>query len=186
MLANGSISSNQSGEDEIRRHLVEADLMDCMVALPGQLFYSTQIPACLWFLAHNRGAPSCGTGAERCYSSMPVSSAAWLTAPKRELVGSDIARIADTNHRWCGEANGYKDQPGFRRRTSLEETREHDHVLTPDRDLGVPPADDNGEPFAEKMQRFVAERRGQQAEGARLDAAIGPNLEGLFFGADHR
>ena len=117
---------------------------------------------------------------------MPVSSAAWLTAPKRELVGSDIARIADTYRRWRGEANGYKDQPGFCRRTSLEEVRRHDHVLTPDRDVGAPPADDDGEPFAEKMQRLVAELRAQQAEGARLDSAIGPNLEGLGFGADRR
>ena len=99
----------------------------------------------------------------------------------RELTDDDIARIADTYHRWRGEADGYEDQPGFCRSAPLEQIRSHDDVLTPGRYVGAPPADDDGEPFAEKMTRLVAELREQQGEGARLDAAIARNLEALGF-----
>ena len=196
VLANGSMSSNQSGEGEIRKNLIEADLVDCMVALPGQLFYSTQIPACLWFLARDRSPqPGSARGNPSQDDSHPKlrdrrgevlfidarELGSMIDRTHRELTTDDIARIADTYHRWRGEADGYEDRPGFCRSAPLEEVRKHDHVLTPGRYVGAPPAEDDGEPFAEKMQRLVAELREQQAEAARLDVAIAKNLDSLGF-----
>ena len=181
VLANGSMSSNQSGEGEIRRNLVEADLVDCMVALPGQLFYSTQIPACLWFLARDRGG---GKLRDRRGEVLFIDArglGSMVDRTHRELSAEDIARIAGTYHRWRAEADGYRDEPGFCHSVTLEELRRHDHVLTPGRYVGAPPAEDDGEPFAEKMGRLVAELREQQAEGARLDAEIATNLDALGF-----
>ena len=178
VLANGSMSSSQAGQGEIRKNLVEADLVDCMVALPGQLFYSTQIPACLWFLARDRrrrgevlfiDARKLGRMVDRTH---------------RELTGEDIARIADTYHSWraAEEGNSYADVPGFCKSASMDEVRKHGHVLTPGRYVGVEPQKDDGEPFEDKMKRLVLELREQQAEGARLDAAITENLQALGFG----
>ena len=181
VLANGSMSSNQSGEGEIRRNLVEADLVDCMVALPGQLFYSTQIPACLWFLARDHGGRKVSHRRGDVLFIDARELGSMVDRTHRDLTADDIARIADTYHRWRGEADGYEDQPGFCRSAPLEEIRSHDDVLTPGRYVGAPPADDDGEPFAEKMTRLVAELREQQGEGARLDAAIARNLEALGF-----
>ena len=203
VLANGSMSSAQSGEGEIRKNLVEANLVDCMVALPGQLFYSTQIPACLWFLARDRtggslaraGAVTAGT-AER---SRPFrdrrSEVLFIDArtlgrmvdrTHRELTNEDIARIADTYHAWRGEegAGDYADEPGFCKAASLEEMRKHGHVLTPGRYVGAAPQEDDGEPFEEKMKRLVAQLRDQQDQGAKLDTAIKANLAAFGFGEE--
>ena len=178
VLANGSMSSDQSGEGEIRKNLIEAELVDCMVALPSQLFYSTPIPACLWFLARGRtrrgevlfvDARKLGRMVDRTH---------------RELTGEDIARIAETYHVWRRgeEDDGYADVPGFCRSASLDEVRKHGHVLTPGRYVGAEPQEDDGEPFEDKMKRLVAELREQQAAGSKLDAAITKNLKALGFG----
>ncbi len=197
VLANGSMSSGQSGEGAIRGNLIEADLVDCMVALPGQLFYSTQIPACLWFLARDRrGGVRDGGGGERFRDRR--GEALFIDARKlgrmadrthRELTDEDVARIAGVYHAWRQGAasdeeagGGYADVPGFCRSAPLDEVRRHGHVLTPGRYVGAPPREDDGEPFEAKMTRLVAELRVQQAEGARLDAAIAANLERLGFG----
>ena len=179
VLANGSMSSNQSGEGQIRKDMIEADLVDCMVALPGQLFYSTQIPACLWFLARRRkrrgevlfvDARELGRMVDRTH---------------RELTDEDIARIADTYHAWRGEegADDYVDTPGFCRSAPLEEVRKHGHVLTPGRYVGAEAQQDDSEPFEDKMRRLVAQLREQQAEGEKLDATIAENLRHLGFGS---
>ncbi|MFZ5534066.1 MAG: type I restriction-modification system subunit M [Pseudomonadota bacterium] len=195
VLANGSMSSNQSGEGGIRKNLIEADLVDCMVALPGQLFYSTQIPACLWFLARDKQGsplPRAGEGlGERARDRR--GHVLFIDARKlgplvdrthRELTDADIARIANTYHAWRGEkeAGEYADVPGFCRSASLEEIRKHGHVLTPGRYVGAEAAEDDGEPFAEKMRRLTATLREQQAEALRLDAAIAANLKELGYG----
>jgi type I restriction enzyme M protein len=186
VLANGSMSSSQSGEGEIRKAIVEADLVDCMVALPGQLFYSTQIPVCLWFLARDRkngrfrdrrgeilflDARKLGTMVDRVH---------------RELTPDDIARIAGTYHAWRGDkgAGEYADVPGFCRAAKVEEVREHGFVLTPGRYVGAEAAEEDDEPFEERMKRLVAQLKEQQAEGARLDREIEQNLArlGLWSG----
>ena len=173
VLANGSMSSNQSGEGEIRKSLIEADMVDCMVALPGQLFYSTQIPACLWFLARSRS---------RCGEVLFIDArklGRMIDRTHRELTDDDIARIAGAYHAWREGADAYENHPGFCKSASVDEVRRHGHVLTPGRYVGAEPQPDDGEPFEEKMQRLVAELQAQQAEGMRLDAAIAKNLKAL-------
>ena len=198
VLANGSMSSAQSGEGEIRKNLVEANLVDCMVALPGQLFYSTQIPACLWFLARDRtgDSPARIGVAER---ARPLRDrrgevlfidartlGRMVDRTHRELTDEDIARIAGTYHTWRGEeeAGDYADVPGFCKSAPLEEVRKHGHVLTPGRYVGAAPQAEDDEPFEDKMKRLVAQLREQQAEGVRLDAAIKANLTALGFGEE--
>ena len=181
VLANGSMSSGQSGEGEIRKKLVEADLVDCIVALPGQLFRSTQIPACLWFLRRGRS--------ERRGETLFVDARGlghMIDRTRRDLSAEDIARVADTYHAWRGQdgAEEYADVPGFCKSATLEDIRKHGHVLTPGRYVGAAPREDDGEPFAEKMARLSAQWRQQQAEARRLDAEIEANLARLGFGAE--
>jgi type I restriction enzyme M protein len=188
VLANGSMSSNQSGEGEIRRAMVEADAVDCMVALPGQLFYSTQIPACLWFLARDKSNGKRGNSTLRDRRGEVLfidarNLGTLVDRTRRELTDADIQKIADTYHAWRGEkdAGKYQDIPGFCKAATLEEIRKHGHVLTPGRYVGAQAAEDDGEPFTDKMQRLSAQWREQQQEAARLDAAIGANLKELGF-----
>ena len=183
VLANGSMSSTQRGEGEIRERLVEEDLVDCMVALPGQLFYSTQIPACLWFVARDRHN---GRFRDRRGKVLFIDARAMgrmTDRTHRELTAEDIARIADTYHAWRGEegAGSYIDVPGFCKSADIEEVRRHGHVLTPGRYVGAAPQEDDGEPFEEKMTRLAAQWREQRVEGARLDAEIEANLGALGF-----
>ncbi len=185
VLANGSMSSSQSGEGEIRKNLVEADLVDCMVALPGQLFYSTQIPACLWFLARGKrnGKLPDHHGQVLFIDARKVGR--MVDRTHRELTDEDIARIASTYHAWRGEkdAGKYADVSGFCKSAALEEIGKHGHVLTPGRYVGAEAQEDDGEPFDEKMKRLVATLEEQLAEGARLEKAIRKNLAGLGFGS---
>ncbi|WP_287906693.1 class I SAM-dependent DNA methyltransferase [Chloroflexus sp.] len=190
VLANGSMSSNQSGEGEIRKNIIEADLVDCMVALPGQLFYSTQIPACLWFLARDKS----GRGGSRTDPTFRNrrGEVLFIDARKlgrmvdrthRELTDEEIQRIARTYHAWRGETDvgEYMDIPGFCKSATLEEIRRHGYVLTPGRYVGAEVQDEDDEPFEEKMQRLTAQLREQQAEAAKLDEAIWKNLEELGY-----
>jgi type I restriction enzyme M protein len=194
VLANGSMSSNQSGEGEIRKNIVEADLVDCMVALPGQLFYATQIPVCLWFLARDKsGTPAPGRRdagrdvRDRRGQTLFIDARKLGTMTDRvhrQLTDADIARIADTYHAWRSgaDAGAYADVPGFCKSATTEEIRTHGHVLTPGRYVGAEEQEDDGEPFEEKMKRLAATLREQQAEGAKLDAAIAANLKELGYG----
>ena len=183
VLANGSMSSNQSGEGDIRKSLIEADLVDCMVAMPGQLFYSTQIPACLWFLSRDRKG---GRYRDRQGETLFIDTrkmGRMIDRTHRELTDDDIARIAGTYHAWRGEdgAGEYADVPGFCKSAYIEEVRKHGHVLTPGRYVGAAPQEDDGEPFGEKMARLTAQWQEQQAKAAKLDAAIEANLRSLGF-----
>ena len=186
VLANGSMSSSQSGEGAIRKNLVEADLVDCMAALPGQLFYSTQIPVCLWFLARGRKNGKFRNRSGEILFIDARKLGRMTDRTHRELDDADIARIADTYHAWRGEADAgeYADAPGFCKSATLEEVRKHGHVLTPGRYVGAEPQADDGEPFEQKMRRLAAQWRGRQAEAAKLDAAIAANLKALGFGED--
>lgn len=189
VLANGSMSSNQSGEGEIRKAMLEADAVDCMVALPGQLFYSTQIPACLWFLARNKNPANSKKGGLRDRRGQVLfidarNMGVMVDRTRRELTDEEIKKIADTYHAWRGEKNAgkYADVPGFCKSATLDEIRKHNHVLTPGRYVGAAEQEDDGEPFAEKMARLTAQWRQQRAEAARLDAAIEANLRELGYG----
>ena len=175
VLANGSMSSNQSGEGEIRRNLVEASLVDCTVALPGQLFYSTQIPACLWFLSRRKAKGRRDTvlfiDARRMGRMMDRTH--------RELSGDDMDSIARVYWAWRGDrkAGRYADKPGFCKSVRLDEIRRHDHVLTPGRYVGAEPQKDDGEPFESKMSKLVVQWEEQYAEGKKLDAKIKKNIK---------
>jgi len=203
VLANGSMSSNQSGEGEIRKALIEADIVDCMVALPGQLFYSTQIPACLWFLRRDKkrlppplAGEGRGEGIDRRGHVLFIDArklGPLVDRTHRELTDEDIAKIAGTYHAWrastssppplAGEGEGGgADVPGFCKSAPLEEVRKHGHVLTPGRYVGAEAVEDDGEPFEEKMQRLTATLREQQADASKLDAAIAANLQELGYG----
>jgi type I restriction enzyme M protein len=156
-----------------------------MVALPGQLFYSTQIPACLWFLARNKNP---GKGLRDRRGQMLFIDARKLGVlvdrTRRELTDEEIQKIADTYHAWRGEegVGEYVDVAGFCKSATLEDTRKHGHVLTPGRYVGAADVEDDGEPFEEKMARFAAQWREQRAEAAELDAAIEANLKELGYG----
>ncbi len=184
VLANGSMSSNQSGEGEIRKAIIEADLVDCMVALPGQLFYSTQIPVCLWFLARSKRN---GRFRDRRGETLFIDARKLGTMADRvhrELLAADISKIAGTYHAWRGDEGGgdYADVPGFCIAATLEEIRKHGHVLTPGRYVGAEATVDDGEPIEEKMMRLTTTLREQQGEAAKLDVTIAANLKELGYG----
>jgi type I restriction enzyme M protein len=208
VLANGSMSSNQSGEGEIRKALIEADLVDCMVALPGQLFYSTQIPVCLWFLTKDKRARTIQHGkGEKDYLRSRKRETLFIDARKmgtlidrvhRELTEADIEKIVSTYHAWkedegawrkaTEKAGGtlpeitgpaYQDVPGFCKGATTAEIAAHGYVLTPGRYVGAEEVEDDGEPFEEKMPRLVAELNAQFAESAKLEKTIKQNLANL-------
>ena len=201
VLANGSMSSNQSGEGDIRKAIIEADLVDCMVALPGQLFYSTQIPVCLWFLTKNKNDGAGKSGfRDRRKQTLFIDArklGTLIDRVHRELTDADIAKITSTYHAWRGdsvtpsprlrgEGGGeellYADTPGFCKSATTAEIAAHGYVLTPGRYVGAEEVEDDGEPFEEKMTRLVAELNEQFAESAKLEQAIKANLGRVGYG----
>jgi len=207
VLANGSMSSSQSGEGEIRKAIIEADLVDCMIAMPGQLFYSTQIPVCLWFIARDKknGGPvrrssrSEGGFRDRRGETLFIDArklGTMIDRVHRELTDADIRKIADTYHAWRGDRSSpspagrgqgegilkYEDVAGFCKSATLDDIRHHNHILTPGRYVGAAEVEDDGEPFEEKMARLTAELHEQTKDAARLDKLIWANLEDLGYG----
>lgn len=175
VLANGSMSSTQSGEGEIRRKMIEGDVVDCMVALPGQLFYSTQIPACLWFLARtkNPGGSRRNRGGQVLFIDARKLGRL-VDRTRREFSNAEISRIAATYHAWRGEprAGEYADQPGFCKSATLDEIRAHGYVLTPGRYVGVEEAAADDGSFVERFAALRAKLEEQMAEGDRLNLMI--------------
>ncbi len=173
VLANGSMSSNTSGEGEIRKAIIEDDLVDCMVALPGQLFYSTQIPVCLWFLTRKKqnrngktlfiNARKIGTLTDRVH---------------RDLSGKDISQIANTYHAWKA-GKKYEDISGFCKSVTIEEIRAQGYGLTPGRYVGAVELEEDDEPFNEKMARLTKELEAQFEEGEKLEKHIRESLKKL-------
>ena len=184
VLANGSMSSNQSGDGEIRRNIIKAGLVDCIIALPGQLFRSTQIPAYLCFLSRERRNWQHRSRPEETLFIDARKLGHLVDRTHRDMSNEAITCIAGTYHAWRGEddAGEYTDVPGFCKSAALEEICRYGHVLTPGRYVGAEAQDDDGEPFQEKMTRLGAQWREQQEEARRLDAAIVENLERLGFG----
>lgn len=181
VLANGSMSSTQSGEGKIRMNMIEGDVVDCMIALPGQLFYSTQISVCVWFLAKNKKN---GKFRDRRGEILFIDArrmGEMIDRTHRKLTHEDIQAVAGAYHAWR-EGNAYEDVPGFCKAATLDEVRQHQHVLTPSRYVDAEEVESDDEPFGAKMQRLVGELQEQQAESNRLDRVIAHHLKDLGYG----
>jgi type I restriction enzyme M protein len=189
VLANGSLSSNSSGEGDIRTSIIEADLVDCIVAMPGQLFYTTQIPVSLWFLAKNKKN---GRGLEGRTLRDRSGQTLFIDARKlgfmetrvnRNFTDEDMAQIVGTYHNWRGDGGGtYQDMAGFCKSASLTEIQSHGYVLTPGRYVGIEAQEEDSEPFDLKMQRLTQTLYSQFEESGKLEAQIRANLEKLGYG----
>jgi type I restriction enzyme M protein len=185
LLANGSMSSNTNNEGEIRKQLIEQDYVECMVALPGQLFTNTQIPACIWFLTKDKANGFNLDKKKRDRRSEYLFiDARQLGYMKdrvlRDFTVEDIKKVADTFHAWQ-HGDGYENVPGFCYSASLADVRKHEHVLTPGRYVGAEAPEEDGEAFADKMARLTAQLAGQFAESAKLEEEIKRNLAGLGY-----
>lgn len=197
VMANGSLSSNSSGEGEIRQNIIEADLVDCIVAMPPQLFLTTAIPVCLWFISRDKtGKKLKPAGRDRRGETLFIDAHTMGEMETRTLrvfsgreeypllSDSDIGKIARTYHAWRGEAGagGYEDVSGFCMSARLKDIKKHSYVLTPGRYVGAAEVEDDGEPFEEKMQRLTTELQDCFSEGEQLQSRIKANLEGLGYG----
>jgi type I restriction enzyme M protein len=181
VLANGSMSSPSSSEREIRKAIIEADLVDCMVALPGQLFYSTPIPVCLWFLARNkRNGPFRDRRGETLFIDARKMGAL-VDRVHRELTDEDVVKIAATYHTWRGDRNAgqFSDVSGFCKSATIDEIRKHGYVLTPGRYVGTATANEDDEPFEDKIQRLTARFHDQLRTAKLLDDRILAHIDDL-------
>ena len=184
VLANGSLSSTQSGEGDIRQNIVESDLVDCIVAMPGQLFYNTQIPVSLWFLARDKRNHRLRDRRGETLFIDARKLGHMEDRTHRDLSNDDIAKIADTYHAWRGDpgASSYSDVPGFCKAVPTAEIAQHGYILTPGRYVGAENVEDDGEPFEEKISRLIVTLKQQHAEAQRLDAVVTRSLEVLYRG----
>ena len=184
VLANGSLSGQQSGEGEIRKSIVEADLVDCIVSLPGQLFATTQIPVCLWFLARDKsnGLVRDVKLRDRRKQTLFIDARGLGTMQGRTLkvlTSDDIAKVADTYHAWRERGGRYSDEPGFSKAATTAEVAAQSYMLTPGRYVGAVAAEEDNEPFETRIARLTATLRGQLTEGARLDREVEQQLARL-------
>ena len=176
VLANGSLSSQSSGEGDIRKALVDADLVDCIVMLPKQLFYNTGIPACIWFISRKR----LGNGDRKRTGEVLFIDASetgfMADRTHREFSDDDSVMIADTYHEWRKKNSTYEDKKGFSKSADIELIKKHNYVLTPGRYVGITDAIDDGISFEEKMGKLTTELKDQMAEEGRLNEEIKKQL----------
>ncbi|MGL5038143.1 MAG: N-6 DNA methylase [Aeromonas sp.] len=199
VLANGSMSSNSSGEGEIRQKLIEDDRIECMIALPGQLFYTTQIPVCLWFISKSKQASLKHGYRDRRGETLFIDArnmGSMISRTQKELTTSDITTISDTYHAWRSSedelarrvstheisVSQYQDQAGFCKVARLDEMKANDYVLTPGRYVGAAEVADDGIAFETKMQELTQTLYRQLDEATELDQAIRSNMEALGYG----
>lgn len=182
LLANGSMSSNTNNEGEIRKRLIEDDLVECMVALPGQLFTNTQIPACIWLLTKDKSGKD-GKKRNRRNEVLFIDArnlGYMKDRVLRDFTPDDIRKVANTFHTWQSSEN-YEAVPGYCAAVDVLQIKKHDFVLTPGRYVGAPDQEDDGEPFVDKMARLTGQLREQFAESDRIEAEIKRNLGGLGY-----
>jgi len=182
VLANGSLSSNTSNEGEIRKNIIENDLVDCIVALPKQLFYNTGIPACLWFLSRKRS----GNGDRKRTGEIlfiDASEMGYLSdRTHRMFTDNDVKKIADTYHEWRSKESKYKNIKGFCNSATVKDIEKHNFVLTPGRYVGIPDEIDDGIPFEKKMGKLNEELKGQMEKGKKLNDEIKKQLSKIGYG----
>lgn len=182
VLANGSMNSNTAGEGEIRKNMIEAGLVDCMVALPSQLFYNTMIPACLWFLARNKTNHKFRDRSNEILFIDARKLGTMINRRNKVLTDEDIAKIAGTYHAWRGKEGVYQDQAGFCKAATIDEVRASNYVLMPGRYVGTEAEEDDGVPFEEKMNALTATLAEQFAKSRELEEKIRENLRGIGYG----
>jgi type I restriction enzyme M protein len=181
VLSNGSLSSNTSGEGNIRKAIVEADLVDCIVMLPKQLFYNTGIPACLWFLSRNKSKKG---ERERKSETLFIDASEkgfMKDRTHRDFTKEDIEEIASTYHRWRMADNGYEDVKGYCKSSDLKEIEKHSFALTPGRYVGISDEEDDGIPFEDKMKTLTDELSGQLMKEKELNKEIEKQLSSIGF-----
>jgi type I restriction enzyme M protein len=181
VLANGSLSSNTSGEGEIRKNIVEVDLVDCIVALPSQLFYNTPIPACLWFIARDKKNSKFRDRRREVLFIDARKMGVLIDRRHRELKDNEIEKIALTYHAWRGEEGKYEDIKGFCKSVKIDEIRQRDYVLTPGRYVGIEDIDEDEEKFEDKIKKLTSELAEQFKKSKELEEEIKNNLEGLNY-----
>jgi type I restriction enzyme M protein len=182
VLANGSMNSNTSGEGEIRKNMIEAGQVDCMVALPAQLFYNTMIPACLWFLARNKKNHKFRDRSNEILFIDARKMGTMINRRNKEFTDEDITRIAGAYHAWRGKTGTYADKPGFCKAATIDEVRANNYVLMPGRYVGTEKSEDDGVSFEKKMSALTAKLAEQFAKGDELQKTIRENLKGIGYG----
>lgn len=183
VLSNGSMSSDIATEGQIRKEMIEKDLIDCMVTLPAQLFYNTQISACLWFLARNK---TNGKFRNRSHEILFIDArelGSMISRRQKELTDAHIARIADAYHSWRSKepAQAYKDEAGFCKAANIQEIRKNNYILTPGRYIDFKEQEDDGEAFDEKMKRLTGDLQKQMEQASTLDKQIKENLAKIGY-----
>lgn len=181
VLANGSMSSNTSGEGEIRKNLIEAELVDCMISLPSQLFYNTMIPVCLWFIARDKKNHKFKDRRGQILFIDARNMGMMIDRRHRELTDEDITKISGTYHAWRIKGGKYKDEAGFCKSAKIEEIRKHGYILTPGRYVGTAEVEEDDEAFEDKMKRLTSELAEQFQKSATLEKEIRKNLKGLGY-----
>ena len=181
VLANGSLSSNTSGEGEIRKNILEADLVDCIVALPSQLFYNTMIPACLWFVTRDKKDNKFRDRRKKVLFIDARSMGTMVDRRHRELSDEDIKKISSTYHAWRREGGKYADVKGFCKEANMEEIAKNGYVLTPGRYVGTEDVEEDKEEFEEKMKKFTNELSEQFNKSKELEEEIRKNLKGIGY-----
>ena len=181
VLANGSLASNTSGEGEIRKKLIQNGLVDCIVAMPPQLFYTTQIPACLWLVSRDRYDHKLRDRHKEILFIDARKMGTMVTRKNRELTDEDIAKISSTYHSWRSINGKYEDVKGFSKAANMEEVEKNGFVLTPGRYVGSDYVEEDDEVFEEKMKRLTGELSGQFKQSKELEERIKKNLESIGF-----
>jgi type I restriction enzyme M protein len=176
VLSNGSLSSNTGGEGEIRRRIVEDDLVDCIVMLPTQLFFNTGIPACLWFVSRYKNGNKTRERKDEVLFIDASEQGYMVNRRNRAFKEKDIQKIADTYRKWKKQDGDYEDVKGFCKSAKLEEIQKHNYVLTPGRYVGIPDEEDDGVPFEEKIGALTAKLKEQMQEAQRIDQDIKEQL----------
>ena len=181
VMANGSMSSNTSGEGEIRKSIVEADIVDCIISLPPQLFYNTMIPVCLWFISRDKKNHKFRDRRGEILFIDARKMGVMIDRRHREISDEEIKKISGVYHAWRGEGGKYKNIPGFCKVSKLDEIKKHNHILIPGRYVGTEAEEEDAEGFDEKMKRLTAELAGQFKRSEELEGEIRKNLKGLGY-----
>ncbi len=176
VMANGSMSTSTKAEAEIRKNIIEARLVDCIVTMPPNLFYEVSIPVCLWFISRKRENRK-----DKILFIDARKMGTMVTRRLRELSDEEIKQICDTYHNWRDEKDEYEDIQGFCKSADIEKVREHEYILTPGRYVGIEEVEDDGEPFEEKMTRLTGELAEMFAKSHKLEDEIRERLGAIGF-----